>query len=98
LLPHHRVVEESGDVDEERRLFYVAMTRAREELFLTRARARRTFRGQVPNRPSRFIGDLPDDHVAMDDRGDGGGSLTKEETMDRFAALRERLSGKKEGG
>ncbi|MDP9152106.1 MAG: ATP-dependent helicase, partial [Myxococcota bacterium] len=49
----------AADIEEERRLFYVGVTRARERLFLSRARAR-VLRGKsVPRTPSRFLLDVP---------------------------------------
>ncbi len=66
VLPHRRVLEPSvreaapTDVEEERRLFYVGITRARDRLYLTRA-ARRRLRGrEQPLVPSRFLRDLPE--------------------------------------
>jgi DNA helicase-2/ATP-dependent DNA helicase PcrA len=59
LLPCAGIQGEARDVDEERRLAYVGITRARERLYLTRAAAR-TKRGKVqPRTPSRFLDDLP---------------------------------------
>ena len=59
LLPCAGIQGDARDVDEERRLAYVGITRARERLYLTRAAAR-TKRGKVlPRTPSRFLGDLP---------------------------------------
>ena len=59
LLPCAGIQGEARDLDEERRLAYVGITRARERLFLTRA-ATRTKRGKlVPRTPSRFLEDLP---------------------------------------
>jgi DNA helicase-2/ATP-dependent DNA helicase PcrA len=53
------VVQKEDAVDEERRLFYVGVTRAKERLYLCRARARQQ-RGQiVPRTPSRFLADVP---------------------------------------
>jgi len=58
-LPCAGIRGEPRDLDEERRLAYVGITRARERLYLTRAAAR-TRRGKVqPRTPSRFLGDLP---------------------------------------
>ena len=49
----------SGDIEEERRLFYVGITRARDQLWLTRA-ATRVDRGrELEVRPSRFLDELP---------------------------------------
>jgi DNA helicase-2/ATP-dependent DNA helicase PcrA len=59
LLPCAGIQGEARDLDEERRLAYVGLTRARERLFLTRA-ATRVKRGKViPRTPSRFLADLP---------------------------------------
>ena len=68
LLPHARSMEEESGIEEERRLCYVGMTRAKERLYLTRA-FRRGFRGGTgPNLPSRFLLDIPRELVAgMDD-------------------------------
>jgi len=59
LLPHYRRGEEIEDMEEERRLFYVGMTRAKERLFLSRAEERSTFGVGRANLPSRFVDELP---------------------------------------
>jgi DNA helicase-2/ATP-dependent DNA helicase PcrA len=59
LLPHYRRGEEVEDMEEERRLFYVGMTRAKEKLFLSRAEERSTFGVGRANLPSRFLDELP---------------------------------------
>jgi DNA helicase-2/ATP-dependent DNA helicase PcrA len=65
LLPHRRsIYSENGDLDpewleEERRLCYVGMTRARERLHLSFARSRMIFGHSDENRPSRFLDDIP---------------------------------------
>ncbi|MBF0182370.1 MAG: UvrD-helicase domain-containing protein [Magnetococcales bacterium] len=63
LLPHRMAVEEGGSlaVEEERRLMYVGMTRAREALYLTHARSRRLFYNLEPAIPSRFLAEVPSD-------------------------------------
>jgi len=59
ILPHERSLEDSDQMEEERRLFFVGMTRAREELYLSHAR-HREFRGRATYAsPSSFIGELP---------------------------------------
>ena len=59
LLPHVRSMDESiEDVEEERRLAYVGMTRAMQELFLSYANSRFMFGGRNYNFPSRFLQDL----------------------------------------
>ena len=62
LFPHERSIE-SDDLEEERRLCYVALTRAEKRLFLSHARQRWTFREARHTRPSRFLGELPGDVV-----------------------------------
>lgn len=60
LLPHRTL---GGDISEERRLFYVGVTRAKERLVLTRARTRKRFGRYVPVAPSRFLLEVPPDLV-----------------------------------
>ncbi|MFT5291401.1 MAG: DNA helicase-2/ATP-dependent DNA helicase PcrA [Planctomycetota bacterium] len=65
LLPHGLAVAENGEagVEEERRLFYVGMTRAEERLFLTHASTRMHFGESSWRKPSRFLDELPKDCV-----------------------------------
>ena len=58
IFPHSRSIEE-GDVEEERRLAYVGITRAMEHLTLTHASARTLFGRREYNLPSRFLDELP---------------------------------------
>src|SRR5262249_23466100 len=61
LLPHNRSMLNVQALEEERRLCYVGMTRARDILILTRARARRQYGYQMPepSAPSRFWAEIP---------------------------------------
>jgi DNA helicase-2/ATP-dependent DNA helicase PcrA len=61
LFPHHLSVPDEAGIEEERRLFYVGMTRAKDRLVLTRARQRRAFGRQVSEGtpPSRFLREVP---------------------------------------
>ena len=59
LLPHSRSVDSPHEVEEERRLFYVGLTRARERVFLSLARRRNLFGSYRDAVPSRFLYDLP---------------------------------------
>ncbi len=59
VFPHARSVDDEAAVEEERRLCYVAVTRAMRRLFLTRVRRRRLSGQELPGIPSRFLHDLP---------------------------------------
>ena len=58
VLPHSRALYDQAEMEEERRLMYVGMTRAREELYLIYATARTLYGGRQHNPPSRFLSDL----------------------------------------
>lgn len=61
LFPHDRSVEEPGRLEEERRLCYVAITRARQQLYLSHAESRRLYGSETYPAPSRFIREIPKD-------------------------------------
>ena len=62
IFPHSRSIEEQG-IEEERRLCYVGMTRAEERLTLLHASSRMLYGGRSHNLPSRFLDELPEQHV-----------------------------------
>jgi len=64
LFPISHAAEDPEELEEERRLLYVGMTRAREELVLTWARSRRRYGPRQGSAPSRFIGELPAAEIA----------------------------------
>jgi DNA helicase-2/ATP-dependent DNA helicase PcrA len=59
IFPHGRAAGERDDVEEERRLCYVGMTRAMQKLYLTHARRRRIYGDYQYNPPSRFVAEIP---------------------------------------
>lgn len=64
LIPHARSVEEGeGNIEEERRLFYVAITRARDKLFISACRRRRKMQTVVDCTPSPFLDEIPSNLV-----------------------------------
>ena len=63
LFPSKRSVEESGKIEEERRLCYVGITRAEQRLFLTMAEHRRLYGRDHFSTPSRFISEIPSDYI-----------------------------------
>jgi DNA helicase-2/ATP-dependent DNA helicase PcrA len=71
VFPHMRAIE-AGDVEEERRLCYVGITRAQRELYLTHARSRGLFGGRDWNLPSRFLGEIPAEFTDRDEEAPTG--------------------------
>ena len=69
-FPHMRALEEGGE-EEERRLCYVGITRARQRLYMTWARERRLFGRSARNLPSRFIDELPIELTARESSASG---------------------------
>src|SRR5438128_4168502 len=59
LFPHARALEEAEGLEEERRLCYVGMTRAKQHLYLSHARTRTIFGSTMPGVPSRFLEEVP---------------------------------------
>ncbi|HEY4485525.1 MAG TPA: ATP-dependent helicase, partial [Nitrospiria bacterium] len=60
FLPHKRSIESAATLQEERRLFYVAITRAQRQLLISYTRSRHRFNKSVPRQPSRFLSEIPD--------------------------------------
>jgi len=58
ILPHRKSFDDPEDMEEERRLFYVGITRAKERLYLLRSYRRSLFGGSTANLPSRFLQDI----------------------------------------
>lgn len=63
IFPHRNSFMSETGIEEERRLMYVAMTRARMNLHISYARSRHTFGSYVASGVSRFIGELPQEHI-----------------------------------
>lgn len=63
IFPHTRALYESSEMEEERRLAYVGITRAEEELYLTRAQMRTLYGRTNMNPPSRFLDEIPEEII-----------------------------------
>ncbi|NDK08343.1 UvrD-helicase domain-containing protein [Candidatus Gracilibacteria bacterium] len=63
IFPHIRSLENPSELEEERRLMYVAMTRAKKELYISRALERFYFGNYVRNPASRFIKEIPKEYI-----------------------------------
>ena len=87
VFPHQRSLDEQN-VEEERRLAYVGITRAMDRLYLVHARARNLWGGSMYNLPSRFLAEIPDDllerrqigvRMFRGGWGTGGGATAREQ-------------------
>jgi DNA helicase-2/ATP-dependent DNA helicase PcrA len=63
LFPSQQSVDDVGRLEEERRLCYVGITRAMQQLFLTYAESRRLYGRETNPRPSRFLREIPSEHI-----------------------------------
>lgn len=72
IFPHANSSQEQAGLEEERRLAYVAITRARERLYLTHAHSRSIFGSTQHNPASRFIGEIPNEHLEASGVGSSG--------------------------
>ncbi len=68
MLPHKKSAESDEGVEEERRLFYVGITRAMNELFITYTEHRIKYGKEKPSVPSRFLAEIPEDAAKQLDR------------------------------
>ncbi|MBY8827680.1 ATP-dependent helicase [Hephaestia mangrovi] len=90
LFPSQRALDEGGlaSLEEERRLAYVAITRARRRATILHAANRRIYGQWNSSIPSRFVGELPQDHIESESTMSGGESLWRanwSERADPFA-------------
>ena len=77
LFPNAMAINTREELEEERRLFYVAITRAKAKLWLTYANSRYRFGNLTQNDPSRFIDELPDERL---DKSFAGGNMRNNQT------------------
>ena len=63
IFPHSRALYDQGEMEEERRLCYVGMTRAREELYMIYASGRLLYGGMQHNPPSRFLSEIDKEYI-----------------------------------
>ena len=85
VFPSQRALDEGGlaSLEEERRLAYVAITRARRRAIILHAANRRIYGQWTSSIPSRFVGELPDEHVAAETTMSGGESLWRAQWSER---------------
>ncbi len=92
IIPHARALEENPEsIEEERRLFYVAITRAKEKLFITSCRTRRVMRDIVETIPSRFLEEIPSELIVPHQEDL---LVDKDDAITQFASIKARLTAK----
>jgi DNA helicase-2/ATP-dependent DNA helicase PcrA len=88
LFPSYRSLEDPAAMEEERRLCYVGITRAKERLFLSHASERRLWGGmREPAVPSVFLSELPEELVQGDIPRSGGAAIRREQRLDRLTRV-----------
>ena len=88
LIPHARSIEEGeGNIEEERRLFYVAITRARDKLFISSCRKRRKMQAVVECQPSRFLDEIPTNLVEYHEPSSVVSDEKASEILERMAKM-----------
>ncbi len=83
LIPYRRAADERIDAEEERRLFYVAMTRARQRLYLSCARRRRVFGKAEARQVSPFVRDI-EERLRKDETPRAGRRKKKDDQLQLF--------------
>ncbi len=90
ILPHRNSIE-ADDIDEERRLAYVGITRARENLVISYANKRKQFGEMVDTTPSRFIEELPKEHLQFEGVNESDSALNVQQGKETLAGLKSLL-------
>jgi DNA helicase-2/ATP-dependent DNA helicase PcrA len=103
LFPSYRSLDDPASLEEERRLCYVGITRAKERLFLSHASERRLWGGmREPAVPSVFLSELPPELLQGDVPRSGGAAIRREQRLDRLTRIdrpeSQRVSGGGDGG
>lgn len=91
LFPNAMSINTREELEEERRLFYVVITRAKQRLWITYANTRYKFGQLVQNEPSRFISELPEEY--LDRSFAGGGVRNQQGSASFFGSAYDRMKG-----
>ena len=90
ILPHKNSID-NDTVEEERRLFYVGITRARQKLALTYCRQRKRYGEWESCTPSRFLDELPEENIIWRRPGETSSKEQKEQVSSMFSDLQAML-------
>lgn len=94
IIPHARSLEEGGEIAEERRLFYVAVTRARQRLIITACAKRRKLKALVDCVPSPFLSEIPPHLISMREMAS---EVSEESAEAMFSKMKGMFGGEGEG-
>lgn len=92
ILPHRASIEENN-IEEERRLMYVGITRAKKTLALTYAGTRKQYGEKIETIPSRFLDELPEDDVVWEGGGKNDKAVNQEKGKATLASLKDLMGG-----
>jgi len=96
VFPHHSALNNEEELEEERRLFYVAVTRAKEKLYLSYVGKRKTKKGEERERhPSRFLEEIPKHLLDLKDSNQLKGGKVKVKRTKKVKGKKETLAGTK---
>ena len=95
IFPHSRTLGDKAEIEEERRLAYVGLTRARKRLYVSRAEYRSSWGAPTYNPPSRFLSEIPDEVIAWNESSSDGGNVNSSLKPSRTFGPPPRATGKK---
>ncbi len=99
ILPHFKSIDDPAQLEEERRLCYVGITRAKQRVYLVRAFRRHLMGSSAVNRPSRFLQDIPSELISTSSvlEGEDSWANATSEARDKSEELKGRLAEFKSG-
>ena len=92
LLPHKNSIQDDT-IEEERRLMYVGITRAKQVLTVTYAKRRKQYGDLIETTPSRFLDELPNEHIHWHGKDEADPEMARQKGQDTLSALHAMLKG-----
>ncbi len=91
IIPHKKSLLEEGGLEEERRLFYVGITRAMNELYVTYTGQRTKYGKSEPSTPSRFVEEIPEEVLERTDNSSDDPVKSEAKAKNFFANIQAML-------